>query len=823
MRNRPGILSFAVVMVLAGVVRAGDAPAARQVKRNIHIADRVIDPALARNLKNDKAARLLPETPYVVQLTGSLSKEIHTQLENAGIRLGDYLPTNAYVVSLTAAGAARVRDLACVEWIGEYDRAWKVEPTVGRRAYTTPERQASAARGEANVSVTLFAGRASDAALVAIRGLAGAKVYFIERVGGCETLSATIRAADVPLVAGLPDVQVIEDAPEITPRNVTTRWILQSNIPNQTPINAHGITGLGQIIGMIDLRVDVNHCSFFDAVNPIGPTHRKIVAYNTTLGLSNHGTHVAGIAIGDNGIDDDTRGIAYGAKMVFNIYPPFSEMGVYDGFELHHDQGARVHCNSWGNDNTRNYDGLCRGIDSFAYDNEDDLVCFAVSNGPICTNPENAKNILAVAAVQDDPGQHLFCKGGTGPTLDGRRKPEIMAVGCNVFSAQSGSGCGVFSQMGTSMACPAVSGSGAMVRQYFMDGFYPKGVATPADSMIPSGALLKALLLNSSVDATGIAGYPSFQEGWGRILLDSACYFPGDTRRTHIPADVRNVSGLSTGQEQSYVFRVIPSAEQLRATLVWTDPPASAATGGGPAAVNDLDLELTTPSAVTYLGNVFTGGVSVTGGTKDDKNNVEQVHLNSPESGLWTVKVKAPAVNVGTQGYAIVLTGAVFPNWAAPTASAMVPDTGATESIVAVTDLSGTGFQFGATVKLKRAGQPDVNATSVNVVSGNQITCNLPLFGVMGGVWDVEVSNPDAQTATIVNRFEVTVDCIKGDMNGDGLVDGSDIQRFVDILMGDAGYPFEHCSGDIALARDGLIGIEDVEAFAECMLSGGCL
>ena len=109
------------------------------------------------------------------------------------------------------------------------------------------------------------------------------------------------------------------------------------------------------------------------------------------------------------------------------------------------------------------------------------------------------------------------------------------------------------------------------------------------------------------------------------------------------------------------------------------------------------------------------------------------------------------------------------------------------------------------------------------MVSGNQITCNLPLFGVMGGVWDVEVSNPDAQTATIVNRFEVTVDCIKCDMNGDGLVDGSDIQRFVDILMGDAGYPFEHCSGDIALVRDGLIGLEDVEAFAECMLSGGCL
>lgn len=47
---------------------------------------------------------------------------------------------------------------------------------------------------------------------------------------------------------------------------------------------------------------------------------------------------------------------------------------------------------------------------------------------------------------------------------------------------------------------------------------------------MPSGTLLKATLLNSAVDMTGISGYPSNTEGWGRVLLGDTVYFPGDTR-----------------------------------------------------------------------------------------------------------------------------------------------------------------------------------------------------------------------------------------------------------------------------------------------------
>ncbi|PJB63237.1 MAG: hypothetical protein CO095_16915, partial [Armatimonadetes bacterium CG_4_9_14_3_um_filter_58_7] len=63
--------------------------------------------------------------------------------------------------------------------------------------------------------------------------------------------------------------------------------------------------------------------------------------------------------------------------------------------------------------------------------------------------------------------------------------------------------------------------------------------------------------------------------------------------------------------------------------------------------------------------------------------------------------------------------------------------------IVNVTDLAGTGFKSGATVKLRNSGQSDIAATSVSVVSATKITCTLNLNGKTPGQWDVVVTNSD--------------------------------------------------------------------------------
>ena len=55
--------------------------------------------------------------------------------------------------------------------------------------------------------------------------------------------------------------------------------------------------------------------------------------------------------------------------------------------------------------------------------------------------------------------------------------------------------CALGADRGTSMAAPVVAGAVALLRQYFVQGFYPTGVAAAASGFTPSGPLLKAVLL----------------------------------------------------------------------------------------------------------------------------------------------------------------------------------------------------------------------------------------------------------------------------------------------------------------------------------------
>jgi hypothetical protein len=90
-----------------------------------------------------------------------------------------------------------------------------------------------------------------------------------------------------------------------------------------------------------------------------------------------------------------------------------------------------------------------------------------------------------------------------------------------------------------------------------------------------------------------------------------------------------------------------------------------------------------------------------------------------------------------------------------PTVAGITPKAGQNTGSVHITNLAGTGFQPGATVKLTKASQPDINATNVVRVSPTQITCDLDLSGKTTGLWNVVVTNPDAKSATLTNGFEV--------------------------------------------------------------------
>jgi hypothetical protein len=272
-----------------------------------------------------------------------------------------------------------------------------------------------------------------------------------------------------------------------------------------------------------------------------------------------------------------------------------------------------------------------------------------------------------------------FGDGVFGPTDDGRRKPDILAPGCGVKSAVAGSGCGAdldeliaeetsahetCAPEGihcyTSFATPVVSAAAAIARQYFVEGWYPTGTPNQDDEVEPSGALLKAILLNSAAKTSEGTTYPSDEEGWGLLQLDRILPLGNGTSKLRF-WDVRHVDGLAAPEFQPFEVKVAPHSEQLKVTLVWTEPAPPPNSYKDPV-VSNLDLVVTAPDqTTTYLGNVFDHNESATGGAADERNNVEMVLINTPDHGTWSIRVVATEVNVleadKAQGFALVVSG----------------------------------------------------------------------------------------------------------------------------------------------------------------------
>ncbi len=614
---------------------------------------------------------------HVLLLDAPLTDARTAQLATLGVQLLSPLPHYAALVSLRGLAAdaamgeklrASLLGLGFVQGLTTLQASWKIDPQLLAGniefAFETADRRALHARGEALVLTQFVPGTTAREAREAVarlrdKGLA-AQVLSETSMPGLSfdevSLVLKLPLAKVGMLAGEATVLFAEHAPELTTRsNASTRWSVQSGTTNATPFYDRGLTGAGEVLGILDDPFNTSHCSVFD-VQPIGANHRKLLAYNGTAGNVTHGIHVATTLAGDDTTNPNLRGVAYQARMVFNNLPNFGEANVFARFELHRTQGAFIHNNSWGNASTSAYDSTCRAFDNFMWTNEDQLLVVSAANATLIRNPENSKNSLSVGAVRSAPASNEYCAGGRGPTADGRRKPEVMAPGCSITSGGAAP-CSTAVLSGTSMATPAVSGLAALLRQYFVQGYMRSGQANVSEGFVPSGALLRGAIINGAQDVTGLAGYPSDQEGWGRILGEPTAFFAGDAR-TLVVRDVRRSSPMALGAGQSMSLPLLVDAgQELRVTLTFTD--AAGALLASDPVVNNLDLVVTSPAGEQFLGNVFANGQSATGGLADVKNSAEQVLVASPAPGLWTVSVVGTSVQVGPQGFALVVSGAV--------------------------------------------------------------------------------------------------------------------------------------------------------------------
>ena len=659
----------------------------------------------------------------IVQLRGPIDAAARAVLaEIAGITPLRYLPNDAFLVRLeNPAAEAALRRTPRVRAVVRWNGAMKLAPELVSWEFPWED--------ETTLVVQLFAGEDADRLVSEIRRVdPEIRVFEVTTREGRSRVRAALPTANLPQVlsglAVVDGIEAVEREGKQEFHNDIAAWVIQNydtaantNYAVSATIWNHGITGTGMITSAADSGLDSDMCFFrlsgtagavTDAQSPVPPATgtvdptKKVIAYYVQPGSaaydvaasSYHCTHVCGSIVGDNYSTLSTPssaghntadGMAPNARLVFqdvgNANGDLQTPGdLVTMFTQAHDAGARIHSNSWGA-TVHSYSSHGADVDAYMWRNEDSLVLYSMGNSGSAPGdgsvgePASAKNLVSVGGAQTILGNPFndLPKWSRGPVRDGRRKPDIIAPGTITSAAgdanHASNNCGTAFLQGTSMSTPVTAGALTLLRQYFVDGWYPTGTATAADARIPSGALMKAALLNGGMPVTGYdmtdmslgtlaSPIPSMDQGWGRVHLERSLWFAGDTQRIRV-FDVRNADGLATGESTTFTVQV-PAGQPLRVTLVWTDP--EAATASGTNLVNDLDLEVVDPAGTTtYKGNVFSGGVSVTGGSRDALNPVEGVLVTSPAAGLWTLRVLGTSVP-GTysapgserQGFALV-------------------------------------------------------------------------------------------------------------------------------------------------------------------------
>lgn len=396
---------------------------------------------------------------------------------------------------------------------------------------------------------------------------------------------------------------VINEADE-SDNTVTIEFIVEGTVtPEWALVKAEeGMNLLGDgtdvIVGTMDDALDFNHPWL--AGNDSRGRPRLVAATQNSLGAggspvnANHATALMGIVLARGTNAGDITGLAPDARYVTAEFinraqiPDLQEQDVLDAAGFLADHGAEVINMAWSwwygsvNDS---YAGeapvTALMADYLAYGL--DIVCVAAINQlPDHTRPTapgSARNVIAAGGL-DTSLQRAWIEQDSGPTLDGRCKPDLLgnnsehAVALdpawrNGFPAADG-------WWGVSFSVPFVTGAVAQMLDYGKH----HGMST-------DHRLIKAIIMNSGRHALDADGSPwanssthplDFQQGTGifDMVRCHQMYSAGQQSCGPVLSsghDLATISGVADGGSAQglarYMLGVPSGAADLNITLVW--------------------------------------------------------------------------------------------------------------------------------------------------------------------------------------------------------------------------------------------------------------
>ena len=550
------------------------------------------------------------------------------ELADRGIRLCDYVSDHAYLSEISDSASAG--DLKKYSVSGLY----KLPATVKLSPRLADDGKGVLGDEDRPVGVSFYGSMSREEVSRELEK-AGATII-PTRIRPGKTLFIRAARSSLDKIAALPYVsyigsQSLKDQ-SLNYNNRAAHGVDALASPSRRNLQGEGVT-----VGIGDNADPYLHVDF---------TGRQISRFADVN--SYHGVHTSGTVAGGGILDPRNRGMAPRARIINQYY---SDIFVNADTYIQ-DYGMVLTNNSYtaynpGCQDEGEYDFLSNYVDAqlvshpellhvFAAGNDGRYTCapFTLPYATIKSGYQTAKDVLTVGSL--DNWNNIISVGSScGPVTDGRLKPEIVAGGVNILSTLPDNTYGYLS--GTSMASPTATGSLALFIQRYRQ-LHGGGN--------PPAALVKALVCNSATDL-GNPG-PDFIFGFGSLNIRAAVealennqYYTGAVSNTG--ANTYTLSGIPAG------------LQQLKILLYWPDAPGTPYAAA--ALVNNLDLTVTGPDAVTHrplILNPAPGHVSdpAVEGT-DNLNNIEQVVINNPPGGSFTITVKGASIPSGPQNYVV--------------------------------------------------------------------------------------------------------------------------------------------------------------------------
>jgi len=625
---------------------------------------------------------------HLVQFRGPIKPEWLNALRESGVVPAQYIHPYTYVVWSDPVALDRAQARPEVRWSGDFQTAFRTRPE---------QRNLDASLRPTMLLVSRHAD--APALLHAIESL-GATVRSTSVLDAhfsvIDVLAAGNRYPDLATLAGVYTVQATAAGGgprgEMSGQSIVGAYgpaPTYTIVPGyQSWLDALGYDGTGVVVSVVDGGIRTTHQDLASRMVPCVPSGATPTSCSTAS--DSHGTHVAGAIAGTgasgillNGFLRG-KGVAPGANLVQQRYGSFLGGGpgsmIADGMlKIYKESslsGAVLTNNSWGpTGSPQGYDIPTQQVDMVIRDANPDLPgnqqvqnVWSIMNGNgdgggACApsslgSPDEAKNLFAIGSTSMQSGSGaqsagIFNVSGNsahGNACDGRRVPNVVAPGCSTDSTSNSSDTSFTFLCGTSMASPVASGASAVfVQKYRAE----HAGATPSPAMIKAAFTAVARDLEGFRDADGrIMGHrPDRFQGYGRIDLDAVVNTPDPI----FTLDQTETLG-TTGAEWKRSFSAADPTRPVRIMLAWTDAKGHGLGGTTPAWVNDLDLSVTS-NAVAFSGNVIgTDGWSASGGSADNKNNLEGVFLRPDQiTGPFEIKVlganiAADALNPYTPG-----------------------------------------------------------------------------------------------------------------------------------------------------------------------------